>query len=168
LIDRVLDRIDQSLLHRCLTPEAGSAMNDLVATGALKPVLGDDLVLASGAVRGDQIELGFQDRQSRSIALTLALPGAKSGEPDGRGERFLYYLSAPADLTPAVRTKMLAAAALFDGAIPDTALRRCAGGEAPKADPRYPRSIALGSAVVELMIVLVAVVFGLRATRTPQ
>jgi hypothetical protein len=166
LIDRVLDRIDRSLLRRCLTPDAGRAMSDLVAAGALTEVLGDDLVLARGDVGGDRIELRFQDPQQRSHTITLALPGAVSGQPDGKGARFLYYVSATADLTPAIRSTMLAAAAVFDGGIPETALRRCAGAEAPKADPRYPRSIALGSALLELMIVLAAVVFGLRALRT--
>lgn len=165
LVDRVLERIDRSLLHRCLTPEAGRAMSDLVAAGALAPVLGSDLTLARGDVRGDQIELVFHDQAQHSYSITLALPGAKTGQPSGKGARFLFYVDPSPDMNPRVVDTMLAAAALFDGAIPETALQRCAGADAPQADPRYPRAIALGSAVAEVLIVLFAIVFGLRAIR---
>jgi hypothetical protein len=59
---------------------------------------------------------------------------------------------------------LLAAAALFDQAIPETALERCTGTE-QQGDRRYPRALILASAVLEVLVILAAVVFGLRAIR---
>ena len=100
--------------------------------------------------------------------VTLALPGTKDGEPFARGERLWAYVTRAKPLNPRVEEALLALARILDAAIPETALTACAGGEAPTADRRYPRVIALTSAVVEVLIVLVAVLFGVRAMREPD
>ena len=76
-------------------------------------------------VRADTIELAIRDADHGEYEITLALPESKcDGPPDGRGRNFLFYL-APAEKgsNPAASSVLLAAAARFDQAIPDAALR---------------------------------------------
>lgn len=166
LMRRLADSIDRSLVARCLTPDVGTAMSQVVASGALKPVLTSDLALTRGNVGGQEIEIQIEDSSHQAYTLTLALPGARADEPAGRGTRFWFYL-APSNPTNArARDALLALAGLFDAAIPETALVACGGRDQPREDPRYPRSLALGSAVVEALIIIVALIFGLRAIRS--
>ena len=141
-------------------------MEELVATGALQPVLASDFTLVGGSVRAQEVELEIQDRDRHSYRITLALAGSNRGTPDGQGARFLYYLAASErPPNPRATTALLALAALFDGAIPETALARCAGGDAPRGDRRYPRRLALASAVLEWSIVMASILYALRAIR---
>jgi hypothetical protein len=166
LAHRLLDRLDRALSAECLTPAAGRVLSDLIAAGRLEPVLQSELTFAKGAVGSQQIELEIRDQAQRPYGVTLALPGTKVGTPDGQGARFLFYLSAsPGPPNPRATRALLAAAVLFDGAIPDTALGRCAGGDESHTDRRYPRTIALASAMVEVSIIVAAIVFGLFAIR---
>jgi len=164
-VHRFLDRLDRMLSPRCLTPAAGAALTDLVAAGGLQPVLQDEFTILRGDVGGQQIELEIEDRIHHSYGITLALPGSKSGRPDGQGQRFLFYLAPTSSPNPRATTALLAAASLFDGVIPDTALARCSEGGEPHADRRYPRALILASAVMDVVIVLAAILFGLRAIR---
>ena len=171
LVDRLADR----LLPRCLTPAVGQVLQDLVAAGKLQALLSNEFTLMSGNVGADQIELKIQDPAQHLYAIALALPGSKSGQPDGQGRNFLYFVEAPGSPpNPRATQVLLAIASLLDAAIPDTAIERCAGtGEAhdgggpseSHADRRYPRALALASAVVQVLIIAAAIAFGLYAIR---
>jgi hypothetical protein len=173
---------------RCLTPEVEQALGPFVGGGALSPVLGKEFRLTRGDIGGNQIELEIQDQAQHSYVLDLALPESRSAPPDGAGRRFAYYLDAPAASNPGAKAALLAAASILDQAVPDTAIQPCsqpAVGEAevggapdrgavpvagstntdqPQARPadRYPRALALGSAVAQIAILLVAIVYGMR------
>jgi hypothetical protein len=177
----------------CLTPEVGRVLSDLVAAGALQRALGDDLRLTGGNVGGNQIQLDIEDRAQRAYALVLAIPASRNGLPDGAGRRFAYYLDAsPQPPQPAARAALLAAAAIVDAAVPDTALQPCSQPEtdaAPKAPPaadsavepgmtstspnpppsahRVPRAFALAGAVAQLAALAAAIFFGVRVVGSP-
>lgn len=161
-------RLNRALTHRCLSPAAGQAMSDLVATGALQSVLGGDFTLAGGKLSGDQIEVAVQDDAQRSYIVTLALPGVKEGDADGQGERFVFYLGAANPPNPRAANVLLELAARFDRAIPDSAFERCAGGDESRGERRYSRAVALTSAIVEAAIIVFAILFGWRAVRTTR
>src|SRR5262245_14282098 len=78
----LLARLDQFLVTRCLTPDAGRALQDLVATGALRPALDNDFTLTTVDLSANQIFVKIEDRAQRSYGITLALAGAKGGKPD--------------------------------------------------------------------------------------
>jgi hypothetical protein len=167
-VRRFLDRLDQWARPRCLTPDAGRAMQDLVAAGALQPVLGTELSLAGGNVGPNQIDLEIEDQSHHAHAIAMALPGARGGTADGEGRHFLYYLKGRPDAANSrPTTALLAIASLFDEAMPDSAFGGCSGGSEAQGDRRYPRAIALASAILELGIVLAAILYGLRAIAAP-
>jgi len=161
---RLRDRVDRLLLPRCLTPDAGRALQALVAAGALQPVLANEFTLLRGDVGGDRIELEIEDAAHQPYGITLALPGTRSGTPDGHGQRFLFYLKAPASPpSPRARAALLAVAALFDGAVPDSALAPCGGGDETPTERRYPRALVLAGAALQVLAIAAAILFGLRA-----
>jgi hypothetical protein len=173
-VHRVVGAPEQLVVPKCLTPAVGPILEDLVATGALQPVLQDRFTLERVDIRADQLELEIEDPIHHSYGITLALPEAKDGKPDGEGRSFRFYLLAsPAPPNRDATTTLLAVATLFDRAIPDTALVRCFASDAapnpragPTADRRYPRALALASASVEILVLLAAILFGLRAMRS--
>ena len=165
LMRRLADSVDRSLVSRCLTPAAGTAMSQVAASGALQPILGNDLTLKRGNVGADTIEIEIEDPSHQASVLTLALPGTRTEEPTERGTHFWFYLASSNPPNPRMQQSLLAMAKLFDAAIPETALAPCSGSNQPKEDPRYPRSIALGSAVAEVLIIIIAVLYGLRAIK---
>jgi hypothetical protein len=170
MIHRLLDPLEQFLVPKCITPAVDRVFNDLVAARAFQPVLGDGFTLERVEAHVDQIELEIQDGTHRQYGITLALT-SKSGKPDGQGRQFLFYLVAsPSSPNLQAKTALLALASLLDEAIPETALVRCSGEAheargAPFAERRYPRALALASALAEVMVLLTAVIFGLRAVR---
>jgi hypothetical protein len=107
-----------------LSPAVGQALQD-AATDALQPVLRSGFTVTRVDVRDDEIELEIQDQRSSPYGITLALRGSKrSAAPDGQGRNFLFYFTpSPAPANPDAATALLAAAARFDQAIPDTALQ---------------------------------------------
>jgi hypothetical protein len=110
---------------RHLTPAIGRMVHDAAAQ-ALQPILRGGFTVKDVEVRRDTIEVVIRDTDHGEYGITLALPDAKrDGTPDGRGRNFLFYL-APAEngSNPAASSVLLAAAARFDQAIPDTALQR--------------------------------------------
>ena len=132
----------------------------------MQPVLSSDFTLVRGDIRVDQIELEIRDDGQRPYGIVLAFAGARGGEPDGRGRNFLFYLTpSDAPRNDRARAALLAVAALFDRAIPDTAIQSCSGADTPRGERRYPRTLSLISAVVEALIVLTALLFGLWAVR---
>jgi hypothetical protein len=169
LISRLADR----LVPRCLSPDVGRVMQDLVDARKIQALLSSDLTLVKGKVGANQIELEVQDSAQHAYGIALAISGSRSGSPDGQGRNFLFYVDAPAGPPdPRVTQALLAVAALLDDAIPDTALVRCSGADEggradgrsePHADRRYPRALALASALVQVLVIAAAIVFGLRA-----
>lgn len=157
--------VDRALVSRCLTPAAGTAMSELVAAGTLKPILGDAFTLKRGHVGGDAIQIELEDPLQRLYVLTLSPAGARTEEPAGRGARFWFYPAPTNPPDPRAQEVLLALAARFDAAIPDAAFAPCAGTNQPGEDPRYPRRLALASAVVETLIIIAAVLFSLRTIR---
>src|SRR5262249_45346240 len=94
--------------------------------------------------------------------------GSRTGKADGEGRLFQFYLSpSPRSPNPRATAALLAVASLFDHGIPDTVLARCAGDDARHRgeDRRYPRALILASATVQILILLAAVVFGMRVIR---
>jgi hypothetical protein len=163
---RLMARLERLLSAKCLTPDAGRTLTELVAAGRLQPVLPSDFTLVRGDIRADQIELEIRDQAQHSYGIALALAGSRGGTPDGQGRNFLFYLT-PSPESPNERAAqaLLAVAALFDEAIPDAAMQSCSGKDAPRGERRYPRTLSLAGAVVDVLIVLAATVFGLRVVR---
>ena len=147
----------------CLTPEVGKILGEIVAGGGLQPVLRDKFTLQGTAISADHIELHIADQQHQVYTITLAVPGSKPGTPDGEGSRFQFYLTTSPNDEAA--TALLAAATVFDRAIPAAMLEGCAANDQhhtpPGWDRRCPRALALSSAIVQVAIVLATVVFGL-------
>jgi hypothetical protein len=173
-LQRLFAGLNHALVPTCLTPDVGSAMSNVVATGALQPVLGEDFTLVRGDIRDNQIELEIEDRAHQSYAVTLALQGARTEPADGHGRNFQFYL-APSTSPPNPRATavLLGVAAQFDQGIPDTALAPCGGGDEDRGvggramgDGRYPRVLFLASAVAEVLIVVAAILFALRTIPT--
>jgi hypothetical protein len=168
LLRGLLAPLDRLLTNRCVTPAANRVFEGLKAAGAFQRVVHDEFTLARVGAYPERIELEIQDAAHHPYAITLALRASKSGKPDGQGKHFLFYLEASASPPSAHATStLLAAASLVDEAFPEAALERCAGGNAPHHDRRYPRALILASAMVELLILIAAIVFGLRAIRSP-
>lgn len=157
---------------RCLTPAVGHAFENLVAAGALQPVLQSGFTLKGVGVRATQIEVEIEDGVHRSYGITLALPESQGGKPDGEGDHFLFFLAAsPGPPNREATTALLALASVFDHAFPETALECPARGDhAPPEERRCPRALALASALVEVAVevavLLAAILFGLRAIRS--
>ena len=160
LVQRFRDSLDRVLVPRCLTPEAARVMSELVARGALRPVLGQEFTLERGDVRGSEIELEIRDGAGQSSSIVLTLAGSSGGRADGQGRLFRFYLQSTASSRAA--QALLEVAALFDQAIPDTALERCAGG----GEHRYPRVLILASALAQWLVIAAAVIYGLAALRS--
>jgi hypothetical protein len=109
---------------RHLTLAIGRIVHD-AAPQALQPILQSGFTVTRVDVRRDTIELAIRDADQGEYGITLALPDSKrDGPPDGRGRHFLFYL-APAEngSNPSASNLLLGAAAQFDEAIPDAALR---------------------------------------------
>lgn len=157
---------------RCLTPEAGLALQRVVATGALHGVLGPKLKLQKLNVTGQHVELAVSDERQREHGITLALPNATSGPADGQGRQFSYHLTPTADHPSEVANALLAAAALFDQAIPQTAIVSCAGDPLPPVEQKAAiqeagssRGVAFVSALAQIAVLVVATVVGLYVVR---
>ncbi len=178
LVERLLDRADRFLTPRCLTPDVGHVIEALLAAGTLKATLGSEFKLEKVDIGASALVIEIQNDAGRAYAVTLALSKSKDAKVDAEGKRFVFYLkptSAPAN--PQATAALLAVAKLLDESVPETALQRCAGGDEgrkegsgpiPSEEPRYPRELALGTAVFEVLILAGALVFGLRAIRTPR
>jgi hypothetical protein len=167
---------------RCLTPAAETALRDTISQPAFQRVLENGLRLEGVHLLKDQIELEVHDRTDQSYRIALVLPESKRGEPDAAGGRFLFYLAPAASPVPSqTKAALLAAAAIVDQAIPDAALVRC--GQSPPDEPstsppqnpvqppaeqRYPLALALLSAGVQVIVILGAILFGVRAVRRVQ
>ena len=172
--------------RRCLTPSAERVLRETLTQPAFRRVLENALTLERVHMHDDQIELEARDFTDHSYGITLVLPESRRGEPDATGGRFLFYFAPAAPpLPPQTRAALLAAAAIVDQAIPDAALVQCSQGPEEVAgnepgvsstphpqnrgqvpsEPRYPLALALSSAAVQILVVLAAVSFGLRAVQ---
>jgi hypothetical protein len=104
-----------------LTPAVAQVLQD-TAADALEPVTQHGFSVSRVDIHHDEIELEIQDRDDRLYAITLALPDSRgaprAAAPDGRGQKFLFYLThtdtAP---NPEAATALLAAASNMDRAI---------------------------------------------------
>jgi hypothetical protein len=107
-------------------PHLGPAVGSLLqaaADHALQPVVQNGLTVTRVDIHDDAIEVGVHDAHDAAYAVTLALPSAKHGaRPDGRGRNFVFYLSPSSGISRDAATALLASAALFDEAIPESAL----------------------------------------------
>ncbi len=189
-IERFLTRIAAKVTSKCITPAVDGVFVDLVRSDAFQRSLGDRFAVERADARGDHIDLLIRDVvDHHEHGVTLALTDSRGGTPDGEGTHFLFFLSDPPDRRdPAASSTLLALAALLDNAIPESALVRCSGEdnagpqgiqvEASSTVPgpdglqggerRYPLSLALASAALELGVVLAAIVFGLHAIRSRE
>jgi hypothetical protein len=159
--------LERLLYARCLTPDAGAALNRLVESGRLASVLPREWTLTRGAVGSEEIGIEVRDPAQHLHAVTLALVERGDAAPDGRGRNLIFYLSPSASAADApARPILLALAAAFDAAIPDSAIQPCAGKDAPRGERRYPRRVALLGGLAEIAIVLAAIGYGLRALHT--
>lgn len=168
LLSRMDGRADTLLLPRCITPAAGHAFEDLIEAGAVRAALPSDFSMTSGVIHDNEVELKIEDAEHHAYAITLALTASNQGRPDGQGRNFLFYFApaaTPADARAA--SALLALASLFDGAVPDAGLVYCGANE-PHSDRRYPRGLILASAVAEGLVVLAAIIWGMRAIRSPS
>lgn len=160
---------------QCLTPAAEPALKQLIASSAFRETLGSDRTLKDVRLSGAEIEMVVDDTDGTRYQIRLAAPGASSRAPAGIGRRFVFYLTSSSDQPDADAARaLLSAAALADQAIPDSAFAAC---NTPRDTPmpeqvpqpifreEYPRALALVSAIVQLLILLTAVVFGRRAIR---
>jgi hypothetical protein len=104
-----------------LTPAVAQVLQD-TAADALKPVTQRGFSVSRVDIHHDEIELEIQDRDDRLYAITLALPDSRgvprAAAPDGRGEKFLFYLTrTDATPNPEASTALLAAASNIDRAV---------------------------------------------------
>lgn len=162
---RLLQPLTSALAPRCLTPAATEALQKANAAGVLEPVLRGGFALEGVAIGAREIEVKIQDPSKQTYAVILAQPGARSGQPDGEGQRFLFYVTMPSPIAAEAKIRLLAIAELFDAAIPDSALVRCSGGDAAHVDRRYPRTQTLVSALLEVSVLVAAALFGLGVVR---
>lgn len=161
LLRRLFARVDDLVTVRCLTPASGEALQRAVADGVLQAALGNTYKVSKGGIQPHHIDIEIRDRSGAAHAVRVAIRGSESGPADGAGAVFDFYLrDAGAD--PRTRAALLAVAAAVDAAIPEATLERCAGSDAPHADRRYPRALALGGAFVQLLIVIAALFLALR------
>lgn len=170
--------VTRSTSGRCLSPDVGRILQELVAAGALRSALGD-FTFESGNIGIDRIELAIRDANPGTYAIVLELKDRRAERPDGQGQRFSFFLVPPPGPSHASASRaLLAAATLFDQAIPETALVRCAGetdpnaaaagdhrGTRPPMERRFPRWILLASAVFQVAVVAMAMAFGIRTLR---
>lgn len=158
----------------CLTAAAEPALKDLFASPAFHDALGPGRHLEGANLRGEEIELRVADTH-REQGIRLALTERSERAPDGRGQRFVYYLdpdSGSGDLES--NRALLSVAALVDRTIPSSALAECntpreahATAEKQRAPygEGYPRALALFSAGVQILALLAAVWFGTHTIR---
>lgn len=157
--------------RRCFTPAAENALRTLLTTGALNTSLAPSLTFSGVNVSVDEIVLRAEDTRRQQHAVTLSLDSLTNRQADGRGKQFAYYLTAPLPTDPRVRQALLSSSDLIDRAVPAAALVDCSPDEdhAPPDAPaqRQPdhvtRAVALSSAVMQILVLVLATVFGWRA-----
>jgi len=168
LLRRLLEPLNQRLTVPCLTADVSRVFDELTAKDAFRDLLGTQFTLAGGGVYPDHIDLQIRDAGQHSSRIRLAVPESARGTPDGKGRHFLFYLeTAPVAPTAQAASVLLAVATLLDTSLPDTVVARCGGGDPAVSEHRYPLALALVSAVAEATIVLLAILFGVRAIRAP-
>lgn len=159
---------------RCLNPAAEHAVKGILDAGTLQAILADNgLTLTDIGLKANRIEVRATNGGGSIYGVDL-VAGESRHPSDGLGKTFVFHLhptSAPQDTAKV----LLAAAHLIDRAIPDTGFTECAGQSRspPPAVPQaidglrkpqpYPRSFALFSAMVQVLVLLAATVFGWRA-----
>jgi hypothetical protein len=147
---------------RCITSAAGERFQERIAAGAVRAALGSDFAMTGGAIHDGTVHLQVDDADHRRYEILLTLTAADRGPPAARGRNFLYYFGTPpppADSRAAAA--LLTLAALFDDAVPDTALSSC--GAPPTG---YSRLLFVASALVEIVIIAAAIIWGIRAIRS--
>lgn len=159
----------------CLSPAAEQTLKDLMATGTLTATLGADLTLTGVSLTGTSIALRAANANGQPYGIELTLPGSSDRPPDGRGQRFVFHvLPAAAPPSPEVVQVLLATAALIDTSVPESAFADCSGqlsspppgGEPVRDSLYYPRSSALSGAMLQVLILVAATLFGWRAIRS--
>ena len=142
---------------RCLTPDAGRVVGDVLAAGAVQRHLPGGFTIENVEIGGQAIALTVLDPEQVRYQLTLTVaPTGKAGP-----RRFVMAVgdgsrSPPRDVADA----LVAAAGVLEEAIPDSALADCASGAddpggraagpgAPHALTASP-ALALASAGAEL------------------
>ncbi len=108
-----------------LTPAVAQVLQE-TAADSLKPVTQHGFSVSRVDIHHDEIELEIQDRDDRLYAITLALPDSRgmpqAAAPDGRGQKFLFFLTrTDAAPNPEASTALLAAASNIDRAVMNAA-----------------------------------------------
>lgn len=147
-------------LPRCLTPDAGRALNELREAGRIAAALPAGWTLTGGEIGSDAIVVEVADRDGRRHRITLASSRAGGPRPDAHGRTFAFLLGDP---PPAARDALLALATLIDRAIPDAALRPCSGHDAHAGADHAGRWRSLLSAALQAAILAAAIAFGIAA-----
>ena len=156
---------------QCLTPAAETALRQILDAGTLRETLGNDLTIESVNMAGDRIELRVTDRSGRRFGVNLNLSSDWFNlGADGHGTRFVFHLLRTDTLEERHDKALLAAAEQIDRAIPDAALAECGGapsegGKPPPAPDFYTRASALGSAIIQVAILLGASVYSWHSIR---
>ena len=155
---------------RCLTPDTGRVLRDVLATGAVQRRLPSGFSIENVEIAGQAIALSVLDPEQVRYELTLRVaPAEKTGR-----RRFTFAIGDGSHPPPrAVGDALVAAAGILDDAIPDALLADCSssaddpGGRAAGTEGthalRLPPALALVSAVAEVSIIVAAIVFSLAA-----
>lgn len=158
---------------QCLTPAAEDALRRVLTTGELRRTLAPSLTFSGVSVSADAIVVRADDEGRQPHAITLTLESPIDRPADGRGKRFAFYLTPSLPTDSSVRKALLDAGDMIDRAVPDAALGKCSLDEdhaPPSTPPRrqsdhVTRAVALLSAVVQVVVLGAATVFGWRGIR---
>lgn len=161
LRDRMRRLAEATLEHRCLTPAMDAVFNHAVASGAFRAALGTAFTITDASSRGGRIELTVAKRGGRAHTVTLALERIAGRTPDGRAGPFVFYVQPGTDANSS--RVLLDVGRVLAERTPDTAFAPCGSRE----EGVSTRLVALLSAALEVVVVVLALAFGLWKLRRP-
>jgi hypothetical protein len=163
-----------SATTRCLTPDTGRVITDVLATGAVQRRLPNGVAIENVEIGGQEIALSVLDPQHvrYEVRLQVAPTTRRAGKTGGRNFTFAIA-DTPNPPAQELADALFAAAGLLDDGIPDSLLVDCSsragdpGGRSGGPDASHaltlPPALALVSAVAEVSIIIAAIVFGIGA-----
>ena len=156
LRDRLRRLAEASLEDRCLTPAIDGVFTQAMESGAFRVALGRSFAITDVSSRDRRIELTVAKSGGRANTVTLALERIVGRTPDGRAGEFVFYVQPDADAESS--GVLLELARVLAGRVPATAFAPCGGRD----EAVGTRAVALLSAAVEVLVVIVALTFGWR------